>query len=335
MATYCLLPHPGVNAVFFDASARLSLAELSLCLPRLDVPGGNAREEEAAGLRWYCFDAEAPLGARDVARLAALSSAYALFLREGELLRPVPLVWERPFGDDLSAILKYTGKTNALFTRLLLHIAELSLPDAPADRPLRLLDPVAGKGTTLFEALMRGWDACGIEIVQKAAHEGAVYFQKYLETGRWKHTLQKEKAHGAPAWRFAFARDKDALRRQPGRLTLIAGDARLADKYFGKGCFDVLAGDLPYGVAHGTLSGGSLTRTPAPLLSGALPAWHAVLRPGGVLALSWNTLVYPVEAMRAMLADHGFSPCAGAPYDALSHRVDASIRRDIVFAVRN
>ena len=53
MATYCLLPHPGVNAVFFDASARLSLAELSLCLPRLDVPGGNAREEEAAGMRGY------------------------------------------------------------------------------------------------------------------------------------------------------------------------------------------------------------------------------------------------------------------------------------------
>ena len=129
----------------------------------------------------------------------------------------MPLVWERPFGDDLSAILKYTGKTNALFTRLLLHIAELfPARRAGADRPLRLLDPVAGKGTTLFEALMRGWDACGIEIVQKAAHEGAVYFQKYLETGRWKHTLQKEKAHGAPAWRFAFARDKDALAAATG-----------------------------------------------------------------------------------------------------------------------
>lgn len=333
--TYCILPHPGVSAVFFDASEGLALAELALCLRSLDTPCGQPRAQTVAGARWYCFDAEAALPEGDVRRLSMLSSLYALFAQEGELLRPVTPLRDRPFGEDLSAILKYTGKTNALFTRLMLHIAALSLPYAPQDRPISLLDPVAGKGTTLYEALMRGWNASGIEVVSKAAHEAAIYFQKYLETEKWKHKLQKVKSYGAPTWQFAFARDKEGLKESPGRWAMVAGDSRSANRYFGKESFDIVCGDLPYGVAHGNVSGGpSPSRSPEGLLRACLPAWHAVLRPGGVLALSWNTLVYSVENMLVMLEYHGFDCLREPPYDALGHRVDASIRRDIIVAVK-
>ncbi len=333
MTAYYLLPHPGVSAVFFDASETLSLAELTLCLGRLSVPASDARAETWAGARWYRFDAEGPLSVADLRRVSRLSSLYALFERQGDLLRPVDTGKEMPFGEDLSAILKYTGKTNALFTRLMLHVAELSLPYAPKGR-VRLLDPVAGKGTTLYEALMRGWDAAGIEIVQRAAHDAAVYFQKYLETEKWRHKQQKEKRHGAPAYQFAFARDKDALRDDPGQWTMVAGDARCADHYFGKAAFDIIAGDLPYGVAHGNIAGGDKTRSPAALLSACLPAWRAALKPGGVLALSWNTHVLPPDGMAALLAGAGFQCLRDAPYDAFAHRVDASIRRDIAVGLK-
>lgn len=333
MLTYCILPHPGVSQVFFDASEALSLAELQLLLAKLDTPCANLRAEKRAALRLYCFDAESPLPEADLRRLAALSSLYALFLREGKLLRPLEPPREAPFREDLSAILKYTGKTNALFTRLMLHIAELSLKGTSTER-IRVLDPVAGRGTTLFEALMRGFDACGIEIVHAAAHDAAVYFQKYLETEKIRHKPRKYKAHGAPVWSFQFGQDKETLRDSPGEWTMIAGDARQADTFFGKSAFDIIAGDLPYGVAHGNIAGARPQRSPEALLDACLPAWRAALRPGGVLALSFNTLVFPMERMRDVLSRHGFACLCEPPYDALAHRVDASIRRDIAVARR-
>lgn len=334
MQRYRILPHPGVSAVFFEASEGLSLAELSLCLARLETRCGGLQAQTHAGARWYCFEAESPLTPADIGRLSWVSSLYALFAEEGDCLRPIDAGRAAPFGEDVSGILKYTGKTNALFTRIMLHIASLSLQALP-QRRLRLLDPVAGKGTTLFEALMRGWDAAGVEIVQKAAHESAVYFQKYLETGKWKHKVQKVKSFGAPTWQFTFARDKEALQADPGRCTMVAGDSAKADRFFGKAVFDIVCGDLPYGVAHGNIAGAAMSRSPAALLHACLPAWHAVLRPKGILALSWNTFVLPSVDMVSILSAHGFDVLREPPYDALAHRVDASIRRDIAVAVRN
>ena len=333
MVSYRILPHPGVNAVFFEASERLSLAELSLCLSKLQTCCGEPSATTLAGARWYAFDAENPLPEEDIAKLSKLSSLYALFQTEGTLLSPVAPKIFRPFPESLSAILKYTGKTNALFTRLLLHIAELSLPYTPK-APVRMLDPVAGKGTTLYEALMRGWNAAGIEIVRSAAHEAAVYFQKYLETEKWKHKAQKEKMHGAASFRFQFARDKLALKDSPGEWILIAGDAKLADHFFGKAAFDIIAGDLPYGVSHGNVAGGRLLRSPSELLMDCLPVWRAVLKPRGVLALSYNCLSFPREEMCSLLSQNAFDVRQEPPYDCFIHRVDASIRRDIAVGVK-
>lgn len=333
MIRYMILPHPGVSAVFFDASEPLTLAEMTLCLRKLDTPCSEPSVQTLAGTRWYAFDAEAPLPENDLHRLGRLGSLYALFQSQGDLLRPVEPPRDMPFGDDLSAILKYTGKTNAQFTRLLLHIAELSLPGRPTGR-IRLLDPVAGKGTTLYEALMRGWDATGVEIVQKAAHEASVYFQKYLETKKWKHKAHNEKYFGAQGWRFTFAQDKETLRDNPGEWRMVAGDSKHADRYFGKGAFDIIAGDLPYGVSHGSLVGDNLSRSPRQLLLNCLPAWRLALKKDGVLALSWNNLVFSASDMQALLESHGFVCLREPPYDALAHRVDASILRDVVVAVR-
>ena len=331
MIHYCILPHPGASQVFFDASEPLSLAELQLTVKRMETRCENVRAEDLEGLRLYCFDAEQTLSPDDLRRVCAVSSLYALFIREGAALRPLRPHRNAPFREDLSAILKYTGKTNALFTRLMLHIAELSLSGAQT-APLRLLDPVAGKGTALFEALMRGFNAYGIEIVAKAAHDAAVYFQKYLETEKIKHKPHKEKLHGAPSWKYQFAADKETLRGAPSEWMMVAGDSKQADRFFGKNAFDIVAGDLPYGVVHGNIAGARPSRSPEALLRACLPAWRAVLRPGGVLALSWNTLVFDVEKMTTILQENGFICLRDAPYDAFAHRVDASIKRDIVVA---
>lgn len=333
MVTYCVLSHPGVSQVFFDASKTLALSEMELLLRALSVPCENLRAQEMEGLLLYAFDSDTALGDADIRRLGALSCLYALFVQEGACLRPVARISPFVFDEDLSSIPKYTGKTNVQFTRMMLHMAELSL-QRKAIGNIRLLDPVAGRGTTLYEAAMRGWDACGIEIVPKAAHETAIYFQKYLETKRIRHKPRKEKMHGALSWSYAFAQDKDALRDNPSVLTMVSGDAKLADTFFGKQAFDIIAGDLPYGVAHGNIVGAKPQRSPEALLHACLPAWHRALRTGGVLSLSWNVHVFSADKMAQTLSKYGFDPLREAPYDQLSHRVDASIQRDIAMAIR-
>ena len=51
----------------------------------------------------------------------------ALFERDGDALRPVELPRRDRFDDDLLTILKYPGKTNELFTKLLLNVTVWSV----------------------------------------------------------------------------------------------------------------------------------------------------------------------------------------------------------------
>ena len=159
MPTLYILPHPGENAVFFESSETLALAELSLCAQSLGASPASVRAESLGNLRYYALDLPAAPSPDDLLRLSRLSSAYALFEKSGDLLRPLPVDRRRVFGEDLSTILKYIGKTNPVFTRWLLQMAALSVPDCACPR---VLDPIAGKGTTLYEAAMLGFYVVGV-----------------------------------------------------------------------------------------------------------------------------------------------------------------------------
>ena len=347
MVHYAVLANPGHNRVYFEQSGGLSLAELEVALGRFSTPCGEIGGKTIAGIPYVTFAAEAPLSPADLARLSRLSFLYALFVEEGRedapRLLPVALPDTAYLPPEVSRILKYTGKTNELFTRLMINIALNS--GAYADEPLpRLLDPVAGRGTTLFEALVWGCSAAGIEIGDKAVGDTAAYFKRFLETEKYKHTFHKERVSGenrsftAVMHTFALAPSKeDWSGGNTRQLRLVAGNSRYADAFFRKNTFHALVGDLPYGVQHGNVTRenqSSLTRNPRELLTACLPAWRKVLKPGAALVLAWNTLVLPRAEMAALLADQGFEVKAGGPYDRFSHRVDQAIRRDIITAVK-
>jgi tRNA G10 N-methylase Trm11 len=225
-----------------------------------------------------------------------------------------------------------------MMINLALHSGSFSREDR-----ICLLDPVAGKGTTLFEGLRLGLDVAGIEIGGKAVQEMNAYFKKYLETEKYKHTFAKERKSGANKaftahlYSYAFAKTKEDF-HDPQRvqhLTMAEGNARYAAELFPKGAFQLLVGDLPYGVAHGNVTGekaSSLTRNPTELLEACLPAWRTVLASDGVMVLAWNLHVLPRERMLDILRRNGFVPFTGGPYDRLAHRVDRSIQRDVVVA---
>ena len=340
MSQYALLCNPGHNRVYFQAAEQLSLGELNLALSRFSTPCEKGKVQEFGKVRYFTFTAAAPLKEQEIQLLSRLSFVYAIFLLgEGPLLRPVER-YPGAFPEDLSAHLKYTGKTGEQFTRFLLNIAALCYAGNPLSR-LKVLDPVCGKGTTLFEAMTLGYDGEGIDLNGKGISEGVGYLKKYLELGCYKHTLHKERISGpkkcftAGTAVFVIGKDKAAVKEDPCRIKFVVGDSRYCPEIFGGNHFDLVVGDLPYGIQHqniGAKGSGTGSRRPRELLTLCLPSWKAVLKPQGVLALSWNTFLLSRNDMVHLLGKAGFSVFQGGVFDCFSHRVDAAIMRDAVFA---
>jgi SAM-dependent methyltransferase len=333
MSDYLLLLAPSANRVYAEASVALTIAELSVFGNVLSGPLSDLEPTTVAGLPYVGFSAD--LTDADLRLLANASSRYALFQREGELLRPVPLTPLAHFDDDLITIPKYAGKTNEQFTHLLLNVTLLSSAWGPSilDSQLRVLDPLCGRGTTLNQALVYGYDASGIELDGKDFEAYGAFLRTYLQRKRIKHQLQtnpvrREKRLVARRLTASITRPERTL-----HLDVVNADTTAACDFFKPGTFHAIAADAPYGVAHGsrTVAAG-LRRSPLQLLDEAVPGWATLLRPGGALGLSWNTHVARRAEASAILAKAGLTVLDDGAYVRFEHRVDQAITRDIIVA---
>ncbi|HWQ58094.1 MAG TPA: hypothetical protein VN540_03665 [Clostridia bacterium] len=341
--TYAVLYHPGHNRVYFEAALRLAPAEFRVAAERLGLAYADLQNREICGVNYLTFKTEETLSAPDIRLLSDLSFAYALFLLEGEgdepLLKPIARTNERFVDDGIGAMLKYTGKTNEIFTRMMINFAYCA---QPCEGDLCLLDPVAGKGTTLFEGLRKGYDVYGIEIGEKVTAEAVRFLQRFLENAKYKFEYKTIRLSGpgksfaAVRHAFEIARTKQEQKEKHVRTAaFVAGDARHAGSYFKKNTFHMIVGDLPYGVQHASVTEekqSPITRSPAELLGACLPAWVEVLRPGGSMVLSWNSNVLSRERMVALFEQNGLNVRNENAYSQFAHRVDQSIVRDIVVA---
>ena len=345
MPKYALLANPGHNRVYFEESKKLAASELELALPCLSVSCSGTAPAIWGGVYYLTFFAEAALASSDFAILSRLSFVYAIFevVEQGETIGLIPCKMDDYafVGSDIGTILKYTGKTNELFTRMMINCALFSAGESSC-MGKRLLDPVAGKGTTLFEGLVYGMDVYCVEIGSRAVSDACRYLQKYLQTGKYKHSMKTERISGegksftAERRRFELARNRDEAKRGMYRVfEMIAGNSCHANQFYRKGFFDIIVGDLPYGVQHGNVTNegqSKLTRSPAELLRTCLPAWREVLRRGGVVALAWNVNVLPRTAIEQLLEEAGFTVLRGGVYERFQHRVDQAILRDLLLA---
>ena len=334
MTRYALLIAPSTNRVYADAALRLTGAELAMFGGSVltDRPADVA-ELKLGGVRYLGFTAE--LTDADVGYLSNLSSGYALFeLVDGGLLRPVELRPLARYDDDLITIPKYAGKTNEQFTRLMLNAAVLASGSATAmlDGRLTVLDPLCGRGTTLNQALMYGYDGIGIERDGKDVDAYAAFLRTWLKRKRLKHHAELNPVR----------RDRRLVARRfevtvgagpaPQRLTVFHGDTVDAREFLRAGCVDVLVADAPYGVAHGAPGTGGRSRGLRDLLHAAVPVWTQLLRPGGALALAWNTYNADRAEVAAILSANGLTVLDGPGYADLEHRVDQAIIRDVLVA---
>jgi hypothetical protein len=342
MTRYALLILPSANRVYSEAAASLTAAELAVFSD--SVLGGALSAAEVTrrgGVPYLEFEA-GQLRPEDCAFLANISSLYALFEVTGGLLSPVELTRLDHYDDDLITILKYQGKTNEQFTKLLLNVTLLASAFAPEmlSRKVTVLDPLCGRGTTLNQALMYGYDAAGIDEDRKDFDAYRTFIKTWLTRKRIKHKVGYDgpvRREGKVAGRrlqVSLAASKDE--QKAGRaqlLDVVCADTVRAGEFFRPATVDVVVTDAPYGVQHGSRSAGSgLARRPQALLTAAAGVWAMLLRPGGAAGIAWNTLVAPRAEAAAILASAGLEPVESPPYLRFRHRVDQAIVRDVIVA---
>ena len=341
MNEYAVMVYPSANRVYADASARLLMAELRVFDRAVlgDRLTGLA-STTIGGVPCVTFTASA-LDERDVALLSNLSVLYALFGVEGELLRPVPLRRLDVFDSDLLTIQKYSGKTNELFTKLVLNVTALSTdrPTDLVDGRLRVLDPMCGRGTTLNQAMMYGYHASGLDIDGKDFEEYGRFIRTWLKNKRIKHQASAapiRREHTNLGRRLDISLGVDKASYKSGdtlRLSYVHGDTVRAAEFFRPESFDVIVTDAPYGIRHGSRAD-KLSRTPGELLRAALPGWTKLLRTGGAIGISWNTQVAGRPELTDLVGSAGLTPLDAGPYSGFEHWVDQAIVRDILVATK-
>ena len=229
----------------------------------------------------------------------------------------------------MAEIRRYKGKTNEVFTRVLLNIAIFAGTYAgQCTERLRILDPLAGGATTLFLALAGGYDAFGIELERQDVDSSAVFVRQYLQSEHIPFKELDERSRRAGR-RYQF---EIGCRGATRMLVLAHGDTCQANLHLqevpGGPHVHAIVGDLPYGIQH--------FAEIAEMLQKALPAWQQLLLPGGTLALAWNATRIERANMIALLQEHTQLEVRNdPPYAQLVHTVDRVIKkRDIVVAVK-
>lgn len=330
-----LTPHANIR--YREAQVKLGQAELSCLLQALGLPS-VVTPCTVGGVPFLRFEADA-LSEAQLGALSMHSAALLFCQQEGELLRPLTKVSHDYLPPDLAEVLKYKGKTSAVFTHMMLNCALSASDFFSATEPLTVLDPMCGRGTTCFVALQQGMNAIGVDVDNRDLKECADYFERYLQYHRMKHKLDQNsrtvRKRAVPAAIYTIADTKEHFRADDTRtLSLFLGDTALTGELCKKAPAHLLVADLPYGVQHAPYGGGRAEPFQH-VLRRALPQWHAALRKGGAAALSFNTMTLKKNELIELLAEAGFTPLTEAPYDDFEHYVEQAVNRDFVVARRD
>jgi hypothetical protein len=331
---YALLVSPSTNRVYAQAATALGRAELGAIGEQvLHGVISDVREEILGSVSYLTFEAPQP-NPELMAWLSNLAATFALFGLEAGKLTPLELTSWDTCSSDLITIQKYPGKTNEAFTKLLLNVTFAASAFAREPRrPLAVLDPLCGRGTTLNQALMHGHHATGVEHDKKDFEAYCLFIQRWVKDQRLKHQATLGQVKGHPKLDLALGLDKDRYKSGDVlRINYVNADTLAIAEVFQPRSFDLIVTDAPYGVQHGAKNDGAISRKPLELLAAALPVWRAALRSGGAIGIAWNKLVARRSDLSELLAAHALSVCESPAYLGFEHRVDASIQRDLIVA---
>ena len=332
---FLILQHPGHNRVYYNAADKLALAELKIASTKLSVTIQNLAIEEIARVRYLTFESDTPLNDDDFIIISRLSFIFAIYSLEGDMLSPIEAFPYHYVNPKIGTLLKYHGKTNELFTKMMVNIAMLS-SDYTLHDTIEMLDPCCGRGTTLFEGAVYGYNSYGVELDLKAVQEGTLYFKKFVEEERYKHKTDSRQVAGTSkadaTYIYEFEYTKSKKETVQKRFGMICGDTQEMAKYFKNNRFHLIIGDLPYGIYHHNTRDERAMRNPSELLEVSLSEWCKVLKQGGIIALAWNSFLVSRVKLVELFEAKGFEVLSSEAYCELEHMVDRSIKRDVLVA---
>lgn len=325
---------PHANIRYREAQVKLGQSELACLLMGLGLHA-EVTPCTVGGVSFLRFEADA-LTPQQLSALSAHSSALMICEEQNGLLRPLEKVSHDYLTEDLAEVLKYKGKTSAVFTRMMINCALTASDFFGSSEVLTVLDPMCGRGTTCFVALQQGMNAVGVDIDNRDLKECADYFERYMQYHRMKHRLDQGsrtvRRHAVPAAVYTIADTKEHFREGDTRtLSLYLGDTGLTGELCRKNPAHLLVADLPYGVQHAPQDG-RRTESFIQVMKRALPQWRDALRHGGAAALSFNTLTLKKADLVKLLSEAGFTPLTQAPYDDFQHFLEQAVTRDFVVA---
>ena len=333
--SFGLIRHPNIQ--YREALARLSICELSMMLESLSICSDVFLETigNAAFLSFECRE----LTGSELCFLSRHSSVCFFSVNENGRLLPVTVSSSDYLPEDLPEVLKYKGKTNSSFTRMMINTALSLTPFSLQGSKITVADPLCGKGTTLFSAVQAGFCAIGIEKEKRFTAEAEDYFSRYLRLHGIKHQMVKKSetanASSVPVTDFTFSSTREGYRSGDLRTLRIAvGDTSHLKAVSRGSNINIIVADLPYGIQHAP-SGGTRIASFEGLLDRALPAWADVLVRNGAAAISFNTLTLHRDAVLSALVRSGLSPVERLPLFSLKHSVEQAVVRDVVFAIKS
>ena len=310
MPEFALLVSARADTAFFARFAHIAVQEAE------SVPGiTNVRWDQVGDMTFVRVTAENT----QTRQLARLSCVHGVFEVKGEALLPLDVSAEFLLHSDFVWGEKYRGKTNETLTQFMINIGLQHLGDVnPAE--LRLLDPMCGRGTTLFWAMRYGMSSVGIEMDGAVLNETRRGLKKWTKLHRQKHILTDgwvQKANKKGVGKYLDFRAAGSTAR------IITGDSANAFDLTQRKPFDLIVTDVPYGVQH---MGGKATRNPLETLQECAPGWAQCLKPGGVMVIAFNANIPKRTQLEAAFDGLGLDI---VPTD-FEHRMSESILRDIL-----
>ncbi len=333
---YGILRYPHQNKRYFDSTSVLLLNEFHIMADALNVNIQNVEYQTVGGLELLVFEAEI-LEPDMLEAIYRLSSNFVLFKFVGETIVPMNEGKTTYFKDDISSILKYSGKTNEDFTSMMINVGIFSSAFAKQFKePLNILDPMCGRGTTLYEGLIKGYNVAGIELKKAECQEIDKYLKRYLKYHKYKHDAShqtiKTRAGKGVKYTIETADSTENFKAKNRRKIQFAnGNTLEANTFYKKDSYHVIVTDVPYGVQHQGASN-SKPVDMLKLLSDASLAWKKVLKKGGTVVISYNAYTLSKEKLNEVFTASGYEVLTVGVYSEFEHWVEQAVNRDVFVA---
>ena len=306
-----ILINPMCKGAYFSDVIDVAKAELQCLYPHINIE---------ISIRSSAIFLIVDLPIEESVKISSLSFVQCIFeCYEQDLLKIIDIQSNFLLPEEFVFGNKYKGKTNEIVTQLAMNIGLHYAPHIEGKKK-KILDPMAGRGTTILWAARYGIDAVGIEKNPDALDHFCRHIKGQCKLHRIKHkyikgNIGKKNKHGIGAFH--------EVEWEHSKSKLIIADSSAISSDFLSERFHLVVSDIPYGIQF---FGKNNQRNPLQLIEDCAASWIDRLYPNGIIVIVYNALLPKREAIIKTFVQHNMEIL---PFTS-PHRMSESIKRDII-----